>query len=66
MSGWVRQVHRWLSMTFVVAFVVVFVWGRAQPIMWLLALLPLALLALTGVYLFVLPYVARPDRREIA
>jgi quinol-cytochrome oxidoreductase complex cytochrome b subunit len=59
---WIRQIHRWLSIAFtagvVVNTVVIFGLGQAQPAFWvyLLALIPLALLLLTGLYLFVLPY----------
>lgn len=62
-NKWVRQVHRWLSMAFTV--VVVAIFGALglgeEPAEWvyLLPLVPLALLLLTGLYLFVLPYAAR-------
>ena len=67
MSGgvWVRQVHRWLAIAFtagvIVNTVVIFGLGQAQPPYWvyLLALIPLLLLLLTGLSLFVPPYVAR-------
>ncbi|MDB5418028.1 MAG: hypothetical protein JWP50_1447 [Phenylobacterium sp.] len=70
-NNWIRQIHRWLSMAFTVGFIVntgvIFALGRRQPAFWvyLLALLPLALLLLTGLYLFVLPYAAgwRSGRR---
>jgi len=55
----VRQTHRWLSIAFTVA--VIFngvAVARKEYAAWmgLLALVPLALLLLTGLYLFVLPY----------
>ena len=59
---WIRQIHRWLSIAFtagvVANTVVIFKLKPAQPPFWvyLLGLLPLALLLLTGLYLFVLPY----------
>jgi hypothetical protein len=56
---WVRQIHRWLSIAFSVAVIVnVVALGQEKPAVWvgLLALLPLVLLLLTGLYLFVLPY----------
>ncbi|MDB5442842.1 MAG: hypothetical protein JWP73_1218 [Phenylobacterium sp.] len=70
-NNWIRQIHRWLSMAFTVGFivntVVIFALRERQPAFWvyLLALLPLALLLLTGLYLFVLPYAAewRSGRR---
>ncbi len=62
-NAWVRQVHRWLSMAFTVATVAVSIVVLTQdaPAEWvyLSPLLPLALLLLTGLYLFVLPYAAR-------
>ena len=62
-SFWIRQVHRWVSIVFVAVVIGIFIMlgvGK-QPAYWvyLAPLLPLALLALTGLYLFVLPYVAR-------
>ena len=59
---WVRQVHRWLSIAFTVAVIVnIAALGQEEPAVWvgLLALLPLALLMFTGLYLFVLPYAAK-------
>jgi hypothetical protein len=56
---WVRQVHRWLSITFTAGVLVYIVaMGRGQPAAWigLFALVPLILLLITGLYLFVLPY----------
>ena len=60
-NNWVRQIHRWLSMAFTVAVIVnVIALVQEQQAVWvgLLALFPLALLLLTGLYLFVLPYAA--------
>ena len=58
-NNWVRQIHRWLSIAFTVAVIVnIVAMGQEQPALWvgLLALLPLVLLLLTGLYLFVLPH----------
>jgi hypothetical protein len=58
-NKWVRQIHRWLSIAFTVAVIInIVALGEKEPAVWvgLLALLPLALLLLTGLYLFVLPY----------
>ncbi|MFN8665166.1 MAG: hypothetical protein U0075_25015 [Thermomicrobiales bacterium] len=59
----VRQIHRWVSMIFTVAVIVVtiLVLVQDQPAEWvyLSPLLPLALLLLTGLYLFALPYLSR-------
>ena len=59
----IRQVHRWTSIVFVIVVMLIFIllgMGR-QPPNWIyfLPLLPLALLALTGLYLFALPYTRR-------
>ncbi|CAN5168654.1 hypothetical protein BH10PSE4_BH10PSE4_18910 [soil metagenome] len=61
-NKWIRQIHRWLSIGFtmgVIAYMIVMTQG--QPAAWvgLLALIPLVLLLLTGLYLFVLPYAAK-------
>ena len=61
-NKWVRQTHRWLSIAFTVAVIVNIVAVRAGSYgVWvgLLALLPLALLLFTGLYLFVLPYATK-------
>ena len=62
MNKWIRQTHRWLSIAFTLGVLVNFiVLGTGEPVPWVygLALLPLALLWLSGMYLFVLPYLAR-------
>lgn len=61
-NQWVRQIHRWLSIAFTLAVVAnLAVMGQDAPPIWVgfLALLPLALLLFTGLYLFALPYTAR-------
>ena len=58
-NNWVRQSHRWLSIAFTVTVIANFVaMTRGTPPAWVTysPLLPLALLLLTGLYLFVLPY----------
>lgn len=60
-SHWIRQGHRWISVAFVVAVIVDIVaqmQGQAAVWIGLLALIPLVLLLLTGLYLFALPYTA--------
>ena len=61
-NTWVRQIHRWLSIAFTVAVIVnlVAIVQNTQAV-WvgLLALLPLVLLLLSGLYLFLLPYAAK-------
>lgn len=62
MSKWIRQTHRWLAIAFTVGVLVYSVaMQQGQPATWLglLALVPLVLLLLSGLYLFVLPYAAR-------
>ncbi|WP_433317305.1 hypothetical protein ACQP0U_08635 [Micromonospora sp. CA-269861] len=62
---WVRQIHRWLAITFTVTVIVTFVaLAQDDPVVWVsyVPLLPLALLLFTGLYLFALPYTARRRR----
>ncbi len=61
-NRWVRQTHRWLSVAFTVAVIVNIVAvlrGKYTGSVGLLAVLPLALLLFTGLYLFVLPYATK-------
>lgn len=63
-NRFVRQSHRWLAIAFTLGVAVDFVvLARAQsePPFWvyLMPLLPLALLEITGLYLFVLPHAAK-------
>ena len=61
-SKWMRQSHRWLSMFFTVAVIingVTVVRGKYNNKLGLSAVGILALLFLTGMYLFVLPYVKK-------
>ena len=61
-NKWVRQTHRWLSIVFTVAVIVnlvAVVTGRYTAWVGLLAVFPLALLLITGLYLFVLPYATK-------
>jgi hypothetical protein len=63
MSKWIRQVHRWLSILFTLTVIANFVAMGVvgQPPAWITysPLLPLFLLMLTGLYMFVLPYVSK-------
>jgi hypothetical protein len=60
---WIRQIHRWLSIVFtvVVAGIFITLGMGGEPAQWVyfLPLFPLALMALTGLYMFFLPYAAR-------
>ena len=65
---WIRQIHRWVSIAFTVTVIANFValgLGKgAMPPPWVTysPLAPLFLLLFTGLYLFVLPYLARRGR----
>lgn len=69
MNIWIRQFHRWVSIVFTLTVIANFVAlgqsGGAMPSPWITysPLLPLALLSLTGLYLFALPYIGR--RRSV-
>lgn len=65
-NAWIRQIHRWLAIVFTAVVAGIFTakgMGK-EPATWvyLSPLLPLGLLLLTGLYLFVLPYVTRGRR----
>ena len=65
-NHWIRQTHRWLSILFTLTVTANFVQiarGGGNPPNWVTysPLLPLALLFLSGSYLFLLPYL--PKRR---
>ena len=70
MSKWIRQFHRWLSIAFSLTVIANFVaigMGKQENPPGLLTyspLLPLALLMLTGLYMFVLPYANRRRGRQ--
>lgn len=67
---WIRQIHRWLSLVFTAAIVinlVAILEKKYTASLGLVAVAPLALLFLTGAYLFVLPYTAKwRSRRRLA
>jgi hypothetical protein len=61
-NSWIRHIHRWVSIAFtagVVTYMIAMSQGQPPAWMGLLALVPLILLLITGLYLFVLPYAAR-------
>ena len=61
-NNFVRQTHRWLSIAFTAAVIVnVAAMLLEKQAVWvgLLALFPLILMLLTGLYLFVLPHAAK-------
>jgi hypothetical protein len=58
----IRQTHRWLSIAFTVAVIAnVVAMMQEKQAVWVgvLALVPLILLLLSGLYMFALPYAAR-------
>lgn len=62
MNRRIRQIHRWLAMTFTVTVIVTLVAAlQEQPAEWVfyVPLFPLLVLMFTGLYLFALPYAAR-------
>lgn len=69
-NSWIRQIHRWLSIAFTLTvtanFVALAQSGGAAPPAWVTysPLFPLALLLLTGLYMFALPYASRWRRRR--
>lgn len=61
-NKWIRQTHRWLSIAFTVAVIVngiAVAKGRYNNKLGLMAVAVLALMFLSGMYLFVLPYAAK-------
>ena len=66
MNKWIRQIHRWLSIAFtlaVIANLVALAQEEQAELGGLLALFPLILLMLTGLYMFALPYFNRSQAR---
>jgi hypothetical protein len=61
-NSWIRQTHRWLSIAFTLTVIANFAaMTQGQPPAWVTysPLFPLALLLLTGLYLFLLPYATK-------
>jgi len=61
-NKWIRQTHRWLSIAFTVAVMIngiAVAQGKYTTRVGLLAVATLALQFVTGMYLFVLPYVTK-------
>ena len=61
-SKWIRQFHRWVSIAFTLTVIANFVamsFGTPPAWMTYSPLLPLALLLLTGLYMFALPYLSK-------
>ena len=69
LSKWIRQTHRWLSIIFTLTVAANFItMAFGQPPAWVVysPLLPLFLLLFSGLYMFVLPYVAQPRGEQRA
>lgn len=67
----VRQSHRWLSIVFTATVVTNFIAravNSAEPSLWITysPLPPLFLMLLTGLYLFILPYITKRNGRAVA
>ena len=61
-NAWIRQGHRWLAIIFTLTVLANFVtMALGQPPAWVVysPLPPLFLLLFSGLYMFVLPYIAR-------
>jgi hypothetical protein len=64
-NAWIRQIHRWLSIVFTVTVIANFVTiAQGKQVSWVTysPLFPLGLLLLSGLYLFVLPYLTKLSR----
>ncbi len=62
MSKWVRQIHRWIAIVFTLTVMANFVaMSRGTPPEWVTysPLPPLFILLFSGLYMFVLPYIAK-------
>jgi hypothetical protein len=69
MSPFIRQFHRWTSAAFVLSVIATTIaLAQKEPVMWMsyVPLAPLALLALTGIYMFFLPYARKRGGQEQA
>lgn len=66
-NRWTRQWHRWLAVVFTLTVLLnLAAVGLGEQATWIgiLALIPLILLMVTGLYLYFLPHVARWRGRE--
>jgi hypothetical protein len=62
-NTWVRKTHRWVSIAFTATVIICFVALSGILPFWVfyVPLLPLFLLMVTGLYMFVLPYVVKRE-----
>ena len=66
-NRFIRVTHRWMSIVFTVAVIATFIaLSQKEPIVWVsyVPLFPLAVLFVTGLYLFALPYIAKAQDRR--
>lgn len=66
-NQFIRQCHRWLSIAFTVTVIAVIAsqaFDQLAEWLFYLPLAPLALLLLSGLYLFVLPYMGKAKRKR--
>jgi len=64
-NQWVRQIHRWLAIIFTLTVIANFFAIAIGPVpIWITysPLPPLFMMLLTGLYMFMLPYMARRSR----
>jgi hypothetical protein len=64
----IRWIHRWMSIVFTLAVIATTIaLSQDNPVIWVsyVPLFPLAVLFLTGLYLFALPYTATFRRRKL-
>jgi len=69
LSKFVRQAHRWVSIAFtatVIANIILVAIGKPVEWLYMLPLAPLLLLIPTGLYMFFLPYIRRPQTEKTA
>jgi len=68
LSAWFRQAHRFLAVFFTATVIITTVaLSMPEPIIWVsyVPLFPLALLLISGLYLFALPYRAKRRARRL-
>jgi heme A synthase len=64
-QDWIRQTHRWLGIVLTLAILtnfLVMAFGRPPAVIVYAPLVPLALLILSGLYMFLRPYLRKAER----
>jgi hypothetical protein len=62
LNAWIRRIHRWVSLLFILTVIATTVaLSQKEPMIWMsyVPLFPLALLALSGLYMLVVHYSAK-------